>query len=1247
MPRSARVEKSAGDESAGIQSAGIHVFISYAHADGGELASRLAVDLKSHGYDVWMDIERLKGGAVWSRALERAVDRSEVVLAVLSEGAYVSDVCRGEHLRALRNKKCLIPILAHAGADRPIYLEAKQYRDFSSPGEYQAKLVALLADIATRSGGVISPRYLSTSFDSVPPLPLRYVERRTDLANLRIAVTRDKTSRHIGLTALRGMGGVGKTVLAQALCHDPTILDTFPDGIAWVTIGRVPGNLVSQMRSIAQALGESTVGFDTLGESTNRLRSILHGKAALIVLDDVWNVRDIAPFRVNAPRCTMLFTTRNARVVSALGAIEYCLNPIDTSAARQLLAEYSLTNPEDLPPEADQIVVQAGRLPLALAMIGAMTRANPSGWSNLLHKLRNAEFDKVGIELPDYPYPSLASTIEASISGLGEAQRERYLSLAVFPEDFAIPAVALQMLWGCSIQEVQDTIAAYVHASLGSTDRDSKLSLHDLQGAFIRKVIGAERLEQLHDTMIAAYAAIAPENWANGPNDGYFFEHLARHLRHSSKAAALRPLLFNFAWLQTKLEATNVYSLLNDFNWLVSDAAIQLLSSAIRLSAHVISSDTSQLAGQLHGRLIGSGYDEIDAVLDDATQWSRKPWLCPLSASLRHAASELHRTLQAHQWGDVHAVMITDDGKKVVSGADDGSVSVHDLHSGARLHTVSDFGRAVATECPFGFSRDGRYAVCIASSDAIKIYSLEDERELQSLVHEGVDAVAMSHDGRRAISASKNKTVKVWDVQSGDELRCWAHQQDHFASVVLDADGTTAACAERHHRYHPRALLTVWDVESGKELLSMFGPDSSSFNSLALSRDGRVVFSDWHRTEFKAWEVGTGQEVPTVKGHTDQEFTEAAFSFDGRFAALSRHNDIITILDLQQDAEVRRITRCTEWIHSLDLSCDRRWVASGSWAGIVQLWDLKNTANLGQALKFSAVTALGTSSSGGYVVAGFADGTVSTWDTKAMKEVHVFQAHSSAVARVSITGDGKNVISVANGAIRVWDFEKRRNIRTITIPKGTPLFNAVDISRDGHIILYEGSGGVAVYDVNSEEVLYCSPDRSAVIEGVAIVPDGSLAATIELEGAVTIWDLRRRRALQTWKGPRPNLGKHVSFSQNGTRLFVVTGLGIRVFEMPSLSQVTSFGDPFEVGAIAVSGDGTRLVSTGEHGYSKELTLWDVDCGRRFASFNGEAALHVCTIAPDGSLLVGGGRSGIVHFLTLKGAPPTVSESNTY
>ena len=39
-------------------------------------------------------------------------------------------------------------------------------------------------------------------------------------------------------TAMQGMGGIGKTVLAEAICRDEVVQQAFPDGIFWFAIGK-------------------------------------------------------------------------------------------------------------------------------------------------------------------------------------------------------------------------------------------------------------------------------------------------------------------------------------------------------------------------------------------------------------------------------------------------------------------------------------------------------------------------------------------------------------------------------------------------------------------------------------------------------------------------------------------------------------------------------------------------------------------------------------------------------------------------------------------------------------------------------------------------------------------------------------------------------------------------------------------------------------------------------------------------
>jgi hypothetical protein len=206
------------------------LFISYAHADGAEIAQRLQRDLVSIGCEVWLDRSRLTSGASWTTEIEGALDRCEVVLALLSRASFSSDICRAEQLRALRHRKRVLPVLLTSDADRPLYLETRQFVSFATPMSYSEAFDELRSQIDGEATATIATRYVAT-YVTAPRLTPRYVPRPADLHSLRQKLLKDGASGTIAVNALVGMGGIGKTTLALMLCQDRAIQDGFPDGV--------------------------------------------------------------------------------------------------------------------------------------------------------------------------------------------------------------------------------------------------------------------------------------------------------------------------------------------------------------------------------------------------------------------------------------------------------------------------------------------------------------------------------------------------------------------------------------------------------------------------------------------------------------------------------------------------------------------------------------------------------------------------------------------------------------------------------------------------------------------------------------------------------------------------------------------------------------------------------------------------------------------------------------------------------
>jgi hypothetical protein len=386
------------------------IFISYAHRDSADLAQKLHTDLQRLGFDVWLDRPQLKGGDNWTKEIENALNRAEVLLALLSEGSYQSDICRAEQGIALDAGKRVIPLKVHRDSKAQLRLYGLPWIDFSDPANHDQSLAATPRQHPP-SPRASRPRRHPTPLQQRPALPDNFVDRPEILTALRNALFENAPNRNIALTALQGMGGIGKTVLAQALSHNEVVQHAYPDGIFWFTIGQESrltfDQRIEAVPGLSQLLGTNKNEQACISQYRNAFRD----KAALIVLDDVWYAADIEPFRTESPRSRLLVTTRDTGIALTFGAREFTANLLANAEAHELLARWS---GGALPPQAEAVIAECGNLPLALAMIGAQLKGKPAAhWDIVVGHLRRADLAKIKARFPE-PHTTLLWAIQAA-----------------------------------------------------------------------------------------------------------------------------------------------------------------------------------------------------------------------------------------------------------------------------------------------------------------------------------------------------------------------------------------------------------------------------------------------------------------------------------------------------------------------------------------------------------------------------------------------------------------------------------------------------------------------------------------------------------------------------------------------------------------------------------------------------------------------------------------------------------------
>ncbi|HEX2993564.1 MAG TPA: tetratricopeptide repeat protein [Anaerolineales bacterium] len=311
------------------------------------------------------------------------------------------------------------------------------------------------------------------SCPTAPNPPPHFTGREKELREIQQAL--GSTDR-VAITAVKAMGGMGKTALAQAVCHLPE--HSF-DAVLWAVIGEKP-----DLKSILQEWARYAVDDfkPEPEEDENKLIGWVRaqltqlasakqegGSRWLVVFDDVWNTPDsyqvVAQLQEALPPSTkILITTRQADTVSFLHAHPIELFELSDADALSLLQKLRSSNSKDLTDEH-------------LKRLVSLIRGHPLTLEIAIASLNNAE-DAFDIEtiLDDYergiregsPFDALNLSAETpqilnvvfgrSYEALSETDQLHFRALGVFALGSSWDRAFSGVIWNIQ-EERQRTIA--------------------------------------------------------------------------------------------------------------------------------------------------------------------------------------------------------------------------------------------------------------------------------------------------------------------------------------------------------------------------------------------------------------------------------------------------------------------------------------------------------------------------------------------------------------------------------------------------------------------------------------------------------------------------------------------------------------------------------------------------------------------------------------------------------------------
>ncbi|OIW13157.1 hypothetical protein TanjilG_07763 [Lupinus angustifolius] len=318
-----------------------------------------------------------------------------------------------------------------------------------------------------------------------------------------------ETSRTV--VSVFGMGGLGKTTLANNVFHNNTVKDYFHCR-AFITVSQtytVDSLLKDMMKQFHKENNDSLpLGINTMDGMSlvTEVRSYLQNKRYLIVFDDVWKEifwDEIQNAMLENKGSRIMITTRNLDVAN------YCkkssnvrvhnLQPLPTSKAWELFCKKTFrfssngNCPLELQNTSHEIVKKCEGLPLAIVAIGGLLSTKDKTvleWKKLCQNLSS--------ELQRNPHlASLTRILALSYDDLPDYLKSCILYFGIYPEDSSIRCTRIIRQWiaeGFVIHEENKTLeevakeylTELVHRSLvhvskvNYNGKPSNFRIHDL-----------------------------------------------------------------------------------------------------------------------------------------------------------------------------------------------------------------------------------------------------------------------------------------------------------------------------------------------------------------------------------------------------------------------------------------------------------------------------------------------------------------------------------------------------------------------------------------------------------------------------------------------------------------------------------------------------------------------------------------------------------------------------------------------